>query len=877
MLPNYKSFKADLSLYRHNIDTLKTGLLAAVKAEGLNDEEKTTYEWITAKLNNILVAADQLLEEKAVRDPAADSANWDILLGIANDVCPPAFKGDPNRKDEENAADISRKLSSGRMSAMFLVSRRLGEYRTSLSAMCARSEYSEYKTGLIQLAKERTAYYEELDSFELGEEFNVPYEEMLSMHKTYKERFDTAQSVYDTYRINFDNATKAYFAAITEEGSEISRKESRINEIQEEIDEINRRITEGRERIAYLEGAKEFDSANASRIKEVISIHEHESESIKEQIAKSSLDISDTALRRDDAERKYHRLRATMQRTENPQSVPNAPKDTPEAAVRAVAGDYVHLLHVEMDLKDYLKRFNEYIKSAGIDPDDRYAVMDTFRLGETFDKMLAAEKKNGAKNGVITGALFVDKIPQYTRPYEFYMTFRKFVDELKDVYGASEGMRRNMDENVKNPFDLIHLTEKAIDDCRNKTDKMYLGQVEDPRLQAYGLSMSDMRNRLDNVIVTFNEYKESRAEYENLTATLEAIREERARLEQEDEKHKALAAEAREDLRSEKGEFEIARITEEIPKLIEKAQKKGLEITEIRSEILPLQKKIDDCSAVRANLGIKIDESDKELSRAKRAFESIDEKIQRFKKVRGIHDTLAKTASGLDSRLQITTFDEIEADMWRQRRGEMFDQARELVRTADFGKRAGHTNTEEFNAMVNAVKALYTYHEDQGQFALMEQPDRPELQTSEQLKEKFDAIRAAAEHYIEMKSKTMASLGRHQHKIRMDYARGLLRFADNGNNLIKDMDEMKQKLEKDVQAVEFSSVDKSNDSETVRSDVNRTIREKRLGIDPRRPDLNGFLAEKQKLTDELLDKGFVIVESPAVEEMQGDAPENPGI
>ncbi len=158
----------------------------------------------------------------------------------------------------------------------------------------------------------------------------------------------------------------------------------------------------------------------------------------------------------------------------------------------------------------------------------------------------------------------------------------------------------------------------------------------------------------------------------------------------------------------------------------------------------------------------------------------------------------------------------IQNDFWKSTRKTIDSEIREFLLTANVGKRAGHTNSQEFEQMRSSLFYLSGVK--------LENKEITNNLTPEEFLKRLVIVKQAAKDYIKAKEDETFAWGTTMRKTRLDYARRLENYANRKLVEITDMMKKNNELnEKIASAKLLEPLYGNNPSKIINEVINKPI------------------------------------------------------
>ena len=760
MPPKYAKFKDDLTELKNKVLAIRAEFQKSVKADDVEKELKESYNALNEAFAK-LEAGFAVLEDEKSSDEAREAAWGDIDRNIR-------FPGDslprPSKYNEPAVKEFNSNIGTDNFRRLYRTANKLRDIGYEVKAMSGRQTFENIGNKLDEYAVQREKYQKELYSFNEPLDYDS-YSDMVRKQKLYKEQFIKAQNEYDEYvkLREVERLSAEYKAVSIEVLQTVTQLRSQLREINKQIEENDDQLESVDEQIRKLQEQESLYKAtldrNIDRINEIYSrVNTISSTSIE-----LSQKITEIEVQQEKINDTYRSYEQSLREIENAEIDENAP-DELQVTTR-LKSELAGCFNREADLTAYKQRVQNYLAKNGyadLPPAKIQSMLHDGMLYSKLDqKIVDAYEKAGVQNVM--------------KPLQFYKDFKKFKDEFKGIYGASEKMSKEIDENIVTPADLFRLTDKAVNDLDARANDLLAIKDGDPRLN--GISADFVRPGFNDIARASGELQAFLHQKLALEARQKDLLEQKNKIEAEMHKLDTEAKELQKQAEANSFEAKLKELFDKRNKLVEKKEELMTKNEYLTSAIASAEERKAEARDRYLNASNKLDNLKKDYESSKKLSEKTDAQKEKFDGFCRLHDELKIKNDDIRKAVNINSRNHIGRDFWVDAKSETNERVNSFLETAECGKKSGHNNSEEFKQMLSALQRFSDADEN-----LSAMPALADY------KRMLENIRDAAKNYLDKKATEIRPLASAQRKYRLDFARRLRDFADSAAERFGEMD-----------------------------------------------------------------------------------------
>lgn len=784
MYPFYEGFKDDLTMFNNNIATIAKAFKAMPK-DDLNPIEEEMAHDLKKNLENINIYIKAIVEEPVyeTNDP---QQMYPMEIYIAKKKGEKEFKEAiqlKKKKDREKAwkglldalnsikkvnAEISNEmLESEGARTLYDLNQSMKLLGGTLDLMAEKEDYFTKKEAISKFLKKKEEYDKALATFTEDFEY-LSYEAMVKELREAESNQPALEAEYKKYEDGriVEEAKNNYVNQISICSSVERESKNEISALEAEIKAMAKRLEEAKK---TLDDVTNKDKAEKDA--RVLQYNKALAEGLEKKAALNDAlkKLEDERLRiwsnNENADAEKENYRQNILELENAKAVAEEDETYFEARSKFIAA-LRQQEEIEKLLKEYREKLDEmeYTKKSGAEMNRKAFHGKTMKNNPDKIKLFDERGKKQVKESV-----------------EFYDKLNTISYNILDRYAAVMGM--SQEEN-----------KQMVKDCPT-VEKLYAA------LKNKGEELSTFIN---NSIVEFEEsnpyskafltyYLKWKGAWTNTLMIEDA------------EKHIAEIEANKKDIEKKIGQidWEIDQLEKKIPisnyvntiatenakikELPAAMEEKKKRIEELKQRIVEEKAKWNKAesdwkAAVSASNRAKnnyIDNRNK-INKITADKKKIDKFAAKHREVANALDDLARNHSIRDGKVMSLN--------WADTQEGMVNDAKAFLGRANVGKREGHTNTNEFNNMVTALKKFKEFSGDG-------------YMSCEKLMENMNSIGKAAQEYIDAKNAQFFVANSTMRQVRMDYAYRIREFAKLRVQQIKEMKKMDDTLDNAAKAV----------------------------------------------------------------------------
>ncbi len=795
MTPKYAKLKDDLAALKNKVLAVRAEFQKSVKAGDVEKDLKESYNALNEAFEK-LEAGFAVLEDEKSSDEARDAAWSDIDRNIR-------FPGDylprPSKYNEPAVKDFNSKIGTDNFRRLYRTANKLRDLGYEVKSMSGRQTFENIGNKLDDYAVQREKYQTELYSFNEPLNFDS-YSDMVRKQKLYREQLIKAQNEYDEYvkLREVERLSAEYKAVSVEVMQTVVQLRSQLREINKQIEENDNQLASVDEQIRELQEQESLYKAtldrDIGRINEIYGrINTISSTSIELSQKITEIEVQQEKI--NDTYRNYEQSLRELESAEVDENAPNELQVTTQ-----LKGELAGYFNREADIAAYKQRVQNYLAKNGYADLPAAKIKSMLHDGMLYSKL---DKK-------IVDAYEKAGVQSVMKPLQFYKDFQKFKDEFKGIYGASEKMSKEIDENIVTPADLFRLTDKAADDLDAKANDLLAIKDGDSRLN--GISADFVRPGFNDIARANGELQAFLHQKLALEARQNDLLEQKNKIEAEMHKLDTQAKELQKEAEANSFDAKLKGLFQKRNKLVEAKEELMAKNEYLTGAIASAEERKLEARDRYLNASNKLDNLKKEYEKSKNLSEKTDAQKEKFDSFCRTHDELKIKNDDIRRAININSHNHIGRDFWVDTKSETTERVNSFLETAECGKKSGHNNSEEFKQMLSALQRFSEADEN-----LSAMPALADY------KRMLENIRDAAKNYLDKKATEIRPLASAQRKYRLDFARRLRDFAESAAEKFGEMDASVKNTNARIDSLGITKEGMTDSINKVLEDVNEAV------------------------------------------------------
>ena len=822
MRPKYLNNKEDLKVMLDAIREAKEDFEGKARKEKLSDSSKELYD----NCKEALIDAERYLD--ILTSDGKTEAEYDnawfnltrIKYGMKSTIDTIVNTGLMNATDEQLKADykaqvdsLNRKLANDDERRLYRAQKKLRSALDLITLMECRQSYADIDTNLGEYNKKR----DQFSSLVAGYTGDIPYEDIRDMDSTEKalkikkEQLEK-DKVYYSDKKKLKELKSAYDDAMNGGGygqtsvykqmegfkAEADKRGSKIMAINDKITKIEEQIEKEVENASLESTARRKKELNAQIESQQTKLDEANKE-LSENTIGYSMERSELELLQNKGDRMRKEIKAAVENG----TAKISDKVTDQMVVKMY--NYIEVsLELDELNAEYLGKLHDLnVSEFGIPEDpkmmtneQRKKQIESIIYGRTVGKQSEAVLKvyREANNRNVT------------MPIEMSKLFDEYMKKFEEIYQPTEKEKQEIKEKVQCPTDLFMFAQKAALDSMQYAGFMAFGKFSKPdETKIKGKDIQKIVDTLSRKYAAYNESASKSLGSKQSVMNVYKVRKTRAEIQADD-------------------------VTRELNKLKKELDElNGGKITALRADKQKMLKEIEALQAEKTTYDATYNKFYDQYHPIKKNYEDfvdgLDRTQKELKSVNNEQATISKLKEDLinihnASEMMIEAGNKVnksfefynddahtqvgDADKAIYVRNALFQNAIDFVDSQHFAMKPDHNDSAEFKAMVASVKALIEHKPGEA---------RPTAYMPiEKLKGMLDKVGEKAQAYLDKRNGDFIIKASEQRKYRMDYAKRMVKFAENFSNIFdrlakseKSTVERFLKFEK-----EFAAVNKNN-------------------------------------------------------------------
>lgn len=815
MYPKYKNFKEDLNRINNKITEIYYNL-QKLKPEDMSPEDRKSAADLKKRIDYLQTYIFDVLRENPDNDydieEKKDTA-WRYLKQHVGDIRALGVYNLPNLNDASSAEDLEdlyNCLGSDNAKIIYEMNKQLGLLGSDLKLMDDRNEYYEMRDKVDAYLELRRQREEEIKAFtapipfdsygELMEAKNYAAREFSEAKKNYEYYKDgkvvaAALEKYNKKKAEYEEIKSSYLGVISVLSDQKYEMENQLKEAQDNLK---------REQ----EALKNYDRTSARYKAKFNELAEKEENLTKEiqtlrathyQIMEQK---NDTLAMLDDVKTEFQGYE---------KGIAKQGEDSNYVAIRK---DFAKLLREGSEIKAMRDELDEKLNSIG------YLTMDADKKIRTFKegKMLSS------LNDEILNLYKEKKLKGVSENIEFKDAVIKIYNEMANKYIAAlkldEKQKKEFYDKVDSLGKLREHMKKHNSRISNEIEACTAGTYRNKTLSIDKKHMAEYGKKLKELYSKWFEAEQKKASLEVLQAAIDSNGERFSTCEKELREVQAEAVKQQKLFEGESRPTHIAEYEEAIQTLPKKISDKFSEIQSVHRKFSKAEGDRREASAEYNSVAQRARDSVGRLERAEKAYKVARDYLDKVDHLCETSKTIEREGRRLMPQLDLDNNMRSREDFWRHTRKAIDEDIREFLATANVGKKAGHTNSEEFEQMRSSLYYLSgaTAEDRAGINALS--PD--------EFLKRLVIVKSAASEYLRKKGDEKWVLGTTMRKTRLAYAKRLEDFANRKLVEITDMVQKNNELNEKIASANFlEPLHGDNPTTVIREIINKPHIERR--------------------------------------------------